>query len=160
LKKLIIISTTVLVVLLGLFFYGKTYYDANKPKRIAFSEAQQIASNEYAMKQFDQFYYYSGNEAWNVITGKNEDNQAIGVWISRTSDGTKSLPLDGLTEQEAIGKLQANKDVGKIKKIVLGMEDDEPLWEITYLNAKDYLCYYYVDYYTGEMLRSYDNVIQ
>ena len=157
-KKRLVISGSLVFVALLLFAYGMIYFLAHKPVRNAHSSAEEVASTQFAMREFDSFYYYNGNEAWDVVTGTNSDGEAIGVWISRDGDEQLSLALDGLTEKEAITILRAEKDVWEIKGIRLGMESEAPLWEITYLNKRDYLCYYYMDYYTGKVLKSFDNV--
>ena len=150
----------VLLLIVGYVYYLFSLIEGNNSRDKAFESAQSIAYNYVGLQNPKDFYMYRGKEDWDVITGENRNGTKIAVWVPlNKKNKTFSLPLkSGIKKEEALEVLKQNREPFKIIHTKLGCDKDTPLWEITYLNVRDKLCYFYVDFRTGEWLKSYDNL--
>lgn len=154
------IYSAVLLLVLGYGYYFISLSEGNTVRNKAFENAQSIAFNDNGMQNTKDFYLYRGNEKWDVITGKNSNGTMVAVWIPLDKKSKVfSLPLkSGISKDKAIEVLKQNREPFQIIHTKLGCERGTPLWEITYTNVRDKLCYFYVDFNSGKWFKSYDNL--
>ncbi|WKB37162.1 peptidase M4 [Terrilactibacillus sp. S3-3] len=92
--------------------------------------------------------YYYGKEAYHVLRGRAgghavylwiPDNKKKGTYIERRVNA-------GITKQKALQVFEGlHLDVSKVVSVKLGVNDNAPTWEITFLDAKQR--YNYVSIY-------------
>jgi len=99
-----------------------------------------------------------------VIKGKNRDGENIIVWVPKAKDKdiTVKKESEGLTEREALAMVReglALKDDQRPKEIVrvkLGMIENTPVYEISYIDQKGRYSFLYIDFYEGNWYRVYN----
>ena len=160
-KKWILISILMLIVVLGILV--NVYKNATEPVKTAEEKAVKIAAKETSLTDFKNFELYSGEETYYVMTGKNEKEEEVYIWISEKNQEVLTRnSKNGITKKEALNKLYEEKKPTEIIEVRLGMariqKTDRPAWEIFYRNENDTINYYYVDFDTGEKLRAIDNL--
>lgn len=156
-KKVIIISLLIFSCIVGSAIY--VYSNALKPVKALEKKALDLALNETALKSVEDFQLYHGQETYYIIKGKTSKDTSIYVWVPE-KDGRIIVRKvsDGITKEEAVKKVKAEKHPAKIVSVRLGMEKNIPLWEIYYRTEGDLINYYYVDFKTGEWLKKIENL--
>ncbi|MGV3465811.1 MAG: DUF5590 domain-containing protein [Heyndrickxia sp.] len=146
-KKWIVgISIVVVVILIG--FFVNVYFQAVKP----LNSAQKIAINNAKQKanlvSTDQFYQYNGKQTYAVVVGIQKGGTKVAVWIpeSKKENVTILKWSDGISKKSALNKLMEKKTPNKILGIRLGMKDEVPVWEISFLDKSQKLNYFYIDF--------------
>ncbi|PKR85878.1 cell wall elongation regulator TseB-like domain-containing protein [Heyndrickxia camelliae] len=146
-KKWILgISLVVVVIVIG--FFVNVYFQAVKPLNSAEKTAISDAKQKANLVSTDQFYQYNGNHAYSVVVGKQKGGSKVAVWIplDKKEKVTTIKWADGISKKVALNKLMEKKTPNKILGIRLGMKDDVPVWEISFLDKTKKLNYFYVDF--------------
>lgn len=159
-KKWIIIS--VVILLASTVGVISVYLNATKPLRAAEKKAIEIAKQETDLTDFHDFQMSNGESTHFVLRGKDPNEEEVYVWISEDDRKTLIKKVNsGVSEEEAVKTVYANKDPQEIISVRLGMtkiqKTTRPSWEIYYRTDNGHLNYYYVDFETGEKLRAIDN---
>lgn len=153
--KFIVITCLSIVLLFSLIFY----FRSNRPYAKAQREAIQLAKEYTGLEKADQFYWYSRKKTYFSVTGTDKEGKQIVVIIPQSGKKVTVLKQsEGLTEAAAIKKVQTAHPKNKIMKTALGMLDKKAVWEITTKNADGYFAYYLVDFHSGEIVKSIENV--
>ncbi len=156
-KKIIIII--LIIVAVGISGASVVYINAMSPIKEAKQRAIQIAQEETTLVEVDDFSLYHGQETYYILKGKDNEGTSIYVWIPEKEEKIiVRKQADGITEQEAINKLKEEKHPKEIISVRLGIEKDIPLWEIYYRTDGDLINYYYVDFKTGDWLKTIENL--
>jgi uncharacterized protein YpmB len=145
-KKWIMILSIFLLVIVGYFVY--VYFQTVKPLNSAHSKAVEEAKKEANVVSAEQFYQYNGTMTYYVVVGKQKDGTKVAVWMpqSKNKDVTVMKWADGISKAEAINTLMGKKTPKKILGVRLGMKDDIPVWEVSFLDQSKKLNYFYVDF--------------
>jgi len=156
-KKIIIII--ILVIVIGIGASSIIYLNAMNPVKEAKLKAIEIAQKETELVEVDDFTLYHGQKTYYILDGKDKEGTSIYVWIPE-KDGKIIVrkQADGITKQEAINKLNEEKNPKEIVSVRLGMLKDFPIWEIYYRSDGDLINYYYVDFKTGDWLKKIENL--
>ncbi|NRG43200.1 DUF5590 domain-containing protein [Bacillus sp. CRN 9] len=157
-KKIIIISMIVVVVMIGLS--GKVYMNAVEPVKDVKAEAVKRAEKEVNLTDTNRFSLYNGNETIYVIDGKLKNGDDVYAWVPEgKGDITVKKKTDGISKEEAVQSLLNEKKPTEIIAVRLGMEKNIPLWEISYRTKGNLLNYYMIDFETGkERLKIIENL--
>ena len=156
-KKFILIS--ILIVAIGICLASVVYINAMNPVKEARELAYQKVKDETSLVEVDDFSLYHGQETYYVVKGKEEDGTSIYVWVPEKEGKIIVLKqADGITEQEAINKLKEEKNPKEIISVRLGIEKGRPLWEMYYRSDGDLINYYYVEFKTGDWLKTIENL--
>jgi uncharacterized protein YpmB len=159
-KKWIIISIVILFAcLVGVV---TIYMNATKPLRTAEKKAIEIAQQETDLTDFHDFQLSNGESTYFVLQAKDSNEEDVYVWISEKDRKTVIKKVNsGVSEEEAVKTVYANKEPKEIISVRLGMtriqKTTRPAWEIYYRTDNGHLNYFYVDFETGEKLRAIDN---
>ncbi|QQZ11055.1 DUF5590 domain-containing protein [Heyndrickxia vini] len=143
-KKWIISFCLLLLIVLG--FSVNIYYQSTKPINKAESFAKKTAKEKANLVSMDQFYLYNGNESYYITVGKKKNGEKIAVWIPEKNNDQVIVEKmsDGLSKKDAIKKLKEKETPAKILGSRLGMLNNEPVWEISYLDQSSHLNYAYI----------------
>ncbi|KYD09237.1 DUF5590 domain-containing protein [Heyndrickxia sporothermodurans] len=143
-KKWIIGLCLLLLIVLG--FSVNVYYQSTKPINKAESLAKKKAKEKANLVSMDQFYVYNGKESYYITVGKQKNGEKIAVWIPEKNSERVTIEKmsDGLSKQDAINKLKEKETPKKILGSRLGMLNNEPVWEISYLDQSSRLNYAYI----------------
>lgn len=153
-KKLFAVAVIV-VLLFGVFII---WWQAQSPKETAEKNAVSFARKHAALKTETDFYLFNREKTYFTVAGTNSKKQKIYVIIAKKGGATKILQQKkGITEEDAVSLAKKEKPK-KILKTALGLWSNEPVWEVTYLNKSDNLCYILYAYKDGNTVKSIQNI--
>ncbi|CEG27626.1 cell wall elongation regulator TseB-like domain-containing protein [Bacillus sp. B-jedd] len=144
---------------------GWIYSNSTKPIKAVEDKVISIARKDGGLDEKQRFRIYNGKETVYVVEGKNKKGESIIVWIPEKQKGKAEeeepvvrLAGDGISKNEAIRKVQEEKNPEKIISARLGMEDGIPFWEVYYTSGNNLMNYYYINFDTGEMHKRIENL--
>lgn len=144
---------------------GWIYSNSTRPIKAAEDKAVSIAKKDGGLAEKQRFRIYNGKETVYVVEGKNKSGENIIVWIPEKQKGKAEdketvvrLAGDGISKNDAIRKVQAEKKPEKIISARLGMEEGIPFWEVYYTSGNNLMNYYYINFDTGEMHKRIENL--
>jgi len=155
-KKGLLIFSILLIIIIGII--STIYLQAVKPVKTVEDKALNIAKEEAAITEIEDFNIYHGEEVFYIIQGKDQNGTQLIVWIpEEQSKPVVKKASDGLSKQEAINKVMKEVD-SEIISVKLGMEEGIPLWEIHSRTSGNLLNYHYIEFETGEWLKKIENL--
>ncbi|REJ30535.1 MAG: hypothetical protein C6W56_02595 [Caldibacillus debilis] len=163
LKKALLYGLFLVVLfILGLAAY--VYQSASNPLRTEEESALERALAETPLVKAEKVDWFHYLDQYVVIKGKNRDGENIIVWVPKAKDKdiTVKKESEGLTEREALAMVReglALKDDQRPKEIVrvkLGMIENTPVYEISYIDQKGRYSFLYIDFYEGNWYRVYN----
>ncbi|WAA10583.1 DUF5590 domain-containing protein [Fervidibacillus albus] len=162
-KKFILFLFFLIIIALfsGSIILYKTAFDGIKwNKELAID----LVLQETEMEAVDDVEWFHYNETYYVVYGTTKDGEDMIVWIPKSDSNNYVVKMadEGLSEQEVIERFQnglndfTTDDYPKeIVRVKLGIVDDFPAYEITYIDQKDRYSFIYIDFYKGEWYRVY-----
>ena len=151
-KKILILFSLIVALLLIILFSAIFYIRASRPMRQAKEEAIQLAKEHVDIQRVDQFYWFTREETYFSLVGETEAGKNVVVIIPKT--GEKLLVFDekdGLTQEQTRAVVQELAPQERIKKITLGMFNDQVVWEVM-TKGNDELHYYLIDFKDGSLV--------
>jgi uncharacterized protein YpmB len=80
----------------------------------------------------------------------------VAAWVpEKTGNVIVKKIKSGVSKQEAIAKLKAERNPKEIISAKLGMEKGVPLWELTYIDDDNRYSFYYLSFKDGTFLKRY-----
>lgn len=158
LKKWLIIASVLILCFIG--FVVGAYVKGMQPKNKAADAAFEVAKAEVDLKTMDEYFLYHGLESYSVVIGTTNSGQNIIVWIPE-NDKKQVVSMNassGKTKEDILSMVEKNINEANIISIKLGMENNVPLWEVTYKNSVGKYNYDYYDFKTGEWLKYYRSI--
>lgn len=145
------------VLILGsysLFFY------AQRPLVRAESEATAIAKEQAGIEKAMDFYWYNGGvDTYFTVGGYTNEEEYQYVVIKQNGGNTWTFSSQEIvTEEEAKSILLALKQPSDILEARIGMEKEEPFWEVAYQDGEGQLGYIIISARTGELIREFQDI--
>lgn len=158
-KKLLIginfVLTTIIIFMILMF------NNAAGPYYHAKVEAINFARKHANLVEQEDFYWYSDSEgSYLTVTGQNGDQASIIVLIRQSDGAIMVLDQAETVSQEAI-TAQMMEDIApaQILNYRMGIiEQNIPIWEVTYKKSNGSLGYYIASLETGAWLRTIDGL--
>lgn len=152
--SLILILFVLIVGSYSLFFY------AQKPIVQAENEAAMIARDTAGVENVDDFFWYNGTtDSYFTVGGHTEDGRYLYVVIKQNGGQVSIFDAKEIvTEEEAKAILLSVKDDVHIMEARIGIEDEQPFWEVSYQDENGQLAYFLISARTGETIREYQNI--
>ena len=151
-KKILILFSLIVALLLIILFSAIFYIRASRPMRQAKEDSIQLAKEHVDIQRVDQFYWITREETYYSLVGETEAGKNVVVIIPKT--GEKLLVFDekdGLTQEQTRAVVQELAPQERIKKITLGMFNDQVVWEVM-TKGNDELHYYLIDFKDGSLV--------
>lgn len=126
------------------------YNDIQKDKHTGFSETEKIVLRETDLVEINDIKRYHGEFAYHIVFGQTEDNEHKIVFIPLTNKEQDLITVDQneiISQQTLENQLKKECDTCKIISIIPGIEENELLWELTYVDASDRYVLEYVSIY-------------
>lgn len=148
-----IIFISVFILSLSVFISIFVIWKAGQPFSDAKAKAEQTAIDENKLDHVSGSEVYSGSTTYITVHGSSGNGDEKAVFIPVTG---KNLEIEEVMLNEGISKKQAIKTVQdefKVKEVLhtkLGWEENNAVWEITFLNENDKLNYVYLLFENGE----------
>lgn len=158
-KKLLIGINFVLTAII--IFMILMFNNAAGPYYHAKVEATNFARKHANLVEQEDFYWYSDSEgSYLTVTGQNGDQASIIVLIRQSDGAIMVLDQAETVSQEAI-TAQMIEDVApaQILNYRMGIiEQNIPIWEVTYKKSNGSLGYYIASLENGAWLRTIDGL--
>lgn len=158
-KKLLIGINFVLTAII--IFMILMFNNAAGPYYHAKVEATNFARKHANLVEQEDFYWYSDSEgSYLTVTGQNGDQASIIVLIRQSDGSIMVLDQAETVSQEAI-TAQMIEDIApaQILNYRMGIiEQNIPIWEVTYKKSNGSLGYYVASLETGAWLRTIDGL--
>lgn len=151
-KWLIFISVFIVSLSLVISFF--VIMNAGKPFKEVKEKAEQVAISENKLEQVTGSEVYNGVNSYTTVRGKDAKGIDKAVFIPNTKSKKLSIEevqlKDGISKNQAIKIVQEEFKVKEVLHTKLGWEQDNAVWEITFLNEKDKLNYVYLFFENGK----------
>lgn len=115
-----------------------------------------LDENKVPIQSINAIDFYHGTEAYHIIKAINNDNEEIIVWIPFSLDEYVLKRQDqGLSMNEVVAYAKNNLNPKEIISIKLGMENNIPLYEITFKDENGRYSFYFIKFTDGTYLKHY-----
>jgi len=148
-----VIFISVFILSLSLFISIFVMWKAGQPFSDAKAKAEQTAVNENKLDRVTDSEVYSGSTTYITVHGfsNNGDEKAVFIPVGTKNNVIEEVLLnDGISKKQAIKTVQDEFKVKEVLHTKLGWEDNNAVWEITFLNETDKLNYVYLLFENGE----------
>lgn len=136
-----------LALLLLLVVAAGLYYRAIQHDHHAMmAQAREIARQEAGLVEIAGIERFSGERAWYVVSGHDAEGNPLFVWVTDGEVKVESA-ANGITREEAERLTRQRKEDIGILRIVPGMLEGEPVWEVYYEMDENGKTRRYYDYY-------------
>lgn len=150
---------TIIILFLLIASSYTIFYRAQQPMIQAQKEAIVIAEKEANIQEVEDFYWYNGSETYFTVAGTDNKDEELYVIIKKSGGSTTILKTaEVVTESEAKSITQADKAPNDILEARLGIENEEPVWEVTYKNENGTIGYYLISALSGKWVRDIENI--
>lgn len=150
----ILIVIIALVVIMGIL-----YLISNQPRSAARRQTVSIAKKYAHLSKPGQFYIYNRENTYYTIAGRNDQNQPILVVVPQHGGNVRVLKQSsGLTAQQVIQQVRQSRNPQEVLKAAPGIFNDKVVWEVTYRNHKGQLCYDLINFKTGKVVQTINNL--
>ncbi|WP_026700922.1 PepSY domain-containing protein [Salibacterium aidingense] len=141
-----------LLLLVGLFVI--LYAAVRTPLADQLEAAEQTVMSEKDMEAVHNTYYYFGNEPVYTVNAERSDGSREWFFLQDESI-IDHLPYDeSITPEEAEKIVMEQFDRNSIRSVKPGMQDGEPLYEVTF-EVDNTLQYYYLSMEDGNFIKRY-----
>lgn len=134
----------VVIIILVLFLGNKPYSEIEE-------YAIDRAKSEQLIEEVERAYVYTNAKASVTVLGTTSKGELTAVFVPASDEKMQTLSLvDKITAQQARELVLEEMDVQKILHTKLGMESEEPVWEVAFVDEKDTLNYVYLSANDGQ----------
>ncbi|TCP31609.1 uncharacterized protein YpmB [Scopulibacillus darangshiensis] len=148
----------ILAILIGVFVIGMwqmwlIYHDASSYEENLANKAVDKAKNHYDLSKVKEVTYYHGNHSYHIVEGLLNSGKHVYIWVPDSEKGKyfKREVKDGISKKKAIAIFnKMHYDAAEITTVRLGIDDTEPVWEVTFLDSKGQYNYVYLYFDNGK----------
>lgn len=154
------ILTGLAILLAALLAVAGLYSSALHPLKTARAQAEAKALDSNLLQSADEYYLYNGSASYSVVIGKDADGEKTVVFLPEKGNAEPTVMKwsDGISKEKAFNMVQEEARPKKVLGVRLGMEQDIPIWEISYLDENSTLNYMYIQFETGKWWRKIKNL--
>jgi uncharacterized protein YpmB len=135
------------------------YQTARAPVEEEFEQASKRVLDETPIKEIEKASNYHGAKAYTVVIGKDRNKEKMVAFVpEKKGEIIVKKWADGISKEQAINKLNDEKNPEEILSVRIGHESVGPVWEITYLDSQKNLNYFYMLFSNGEWWKKIENL--
>ncbi|NQD64520.1 DUF5590 domain-containing protein [Bacillus haikouensis] len=135
------------------------YQTARAPVEEEFEQASKRVLEETPIKEIEKASNYHGAKAYTVVIGKDRNKEKMVAFVpEKKGEIIVKKWADGISKEQAINKLNDEKNPEEILSVRIGHESVGPVWEITYLDSQKNLNYFYMLFSNGEWWKKIENL--
>lgn len=157
-KKIMILFVVLIFVGLGTAGYQMVQiWNQTEP---VYQQAKAVLETELPDVTIVHQDIYNGEEQWVWFEVQDSNGEGFHVLIpSEKKDKQFACmirkTLGGISKEEAKVLVTQSEHPKKMDRVVLGVEEGRIVWEITYRDDSNRWNYYYLDFTTGEFVKSF-----
>ncbi|WP_226034716.1 cell wall elongation regulator TseB-like domain-containing protein [Aquibacillus saliphilus] len=147
----------ILVILLGVISYLIYTYDEVQDNKVSgFSQSKEIALSDTDLVSISEVRRFHGNEYYHVVLGttENGDSGIAYIPINEEEQVQYFNSETFLTKEKMLNEWGKTCSACSLTGINYGIDKEQPLWEIKYIDSEDRLVF---DYYTAKDGSSYEH---
>lgn len=131
------------------------FYSAHKPMTSEKEEASEKAIRSGQIQTVKEVQPYNGTSSIMTVIGENKAGENIAVFVQNTEEAQfpEVKLTDGISAEKAMNAVLKEQKVTKILHVFLGLEDNEPIWEVAFKNEHGKLNYVYIHFEDGEWVK-------
>lgn len=152
-------SILLLVIILACVIYAVYLYNhLYDSKTAGFDQTSEQILNQTSITEIEKIEQYNGSAPYHVIFGLNEANEEELIFYpveGQVKDLTTINGSEILAEEDVLNLWQTKCNECELVKINPALENDEPLWEITYHDNNNRYVMEYLSIYNGTPVESY-----
>ncbi len=127
------------------------------PEKEISEKAAAAAIEKTNMQAAGKVEHFHGSSAYHVVSGTDGSGKRMIAWIP---DHGSRKPIvryekDGISKKKVIDFFNKEVNPRKIIDIRLGIEENIPVWEVSYVDRKDRISYYYLAFKDGTFIKRY-----
>lgn len=135
------------------------YVRAQSPRIQARHEAVAMAKKYANLTHEQQFYIYNRQTTYYTVAGTNKKGQKIYVVIPKKGNQVNILAQNkGITADQAVQISKKHPQFKHLLNVGLGYYQDIPVWEVSYENKQNNLCFDLISYKDGKMIKAIQNI--
>lgn len=134
-------------------------HTAERPMTIARGQTETIAKKYAGIKDVNSFYTSNLGKTYYSVSGVDNKNKSVYVIVAKKG-GTVTIinSSSGISEQQAKNVVTQRKKPKKINGIGLTLIKSKPYWVVSYINAKNNLCFATISFKNGTIYQSIENI--
>lgn len=147
-----------LVIIACLSYLIGLYHNIQQDKQAGFDETKEIVLRETDLIGINNIERYHGKNAYHIVFGYTENNVDKIVYVPLTNEEEDLMIIDQaeIVSKKTIENQLINEcNKCKIISIIPGVEDDELLWELTYVDDLDRYVLEYLSLYDATQSEQY-----
>ncbi|WP_245843784.1 DUF5590 domain-containing protein [Oceanobacillus rekensis] len=152
-------SILLLVIILACIIYAVYLYnDLYNSKTAGFDETKEQILNQTSIAEIEKIEQYNGSSPYHVVFALNEANEEKLIFYpveGKEKELTTINRSEIITAEEVLSLWQAQCNECELVKINPALENNEPLWEITYHDNQNRYVMEYLSIYDGAPVESY-----
>lgn len=156
-KKIIIsLVITVVIFIVAIWVFGSAYSVAREQYLDGHEKSKELALKKGELSSIQSVETFNGNIKYHVMSAENAKDQKVYVWVPQTKKNENVIikkQSSGITEKDAISKVNQEYDPVKIVDVKLGMDEGIPIWEVKYKDKTDRYTFDFVNFYDGEIIK-------
>lgn len=129
------------------------------PYNQAQAETLDLAERRADLVEANEFYWFNGAETYFTITGQDSEGNSIIVIVKQDTGEIEVLQEDEtISKQTAINTTHQQEEPEEILEARIGIDKDEPVWEVTFRQENGRMGYTYISLTSGEWIRTIKNI--
>lgn len=148
-----------ILVLISCFIYlFFLYSDIQQSRTVNYQDSKQEVLDKTNVSQIENIAKYNGEHQFHVIFGatKNDGNKIVFVPLGKKNK--RLTVIDGskiITKQQIMDQWKQQCQNCELIDITPAMENNEPLWEVTYVDDSERYIFDYLSVYDGTRIQRY-----
>jgi uncharacterized protein YpmB len=155
-KTLITLIITVAILIIAAWVFASTYSAAREQYMDGHEESKELALEKGKLSKIETIETYNGQIKYHVMSGENNNNEKVYVWVPQTKKNETVIvkkQSSGITEEQAIAKVNQAYNPANIVDVKLGMDEGIPIWEVKYRDKSERYTFDFVNFYDGEIIK-------
>lgn len=131
------------------------FYSAYKPVSAEKQRAVEEAERTGQIAKVVDVQPYNGTASLVTVFGDNPKGEKVAVFVDHSKgDKFQEVKLsEGVTAEQAMEIVLKEQEADKVMHVLLGIEDNEPIWEVAFKNERGKLNYVYIQFQDGEWVK-------
>ncbi|MFD1466228.1 DUF5590 domain-containing protein [Lapidilactobacillus mulanensis] len=135
------------------------YLVAAMPKISVQQQSERIATKAADLTEITDFMTYNRKQTYYTVAGRDQNDQLKYVVINGKNGKIKIYAgKNAFTKSEVTAAVKKNYRIQKIYGINLGLNQGQPVWEISMKNTNGKLSYVLLDFHNGKQISAIDNL--
>lgn len=153
-KTVVGLFISIVILLVIILIFSLVYIRSSRPMRQARDEAIELANKHVSLKSVEQFYWFTREETYFSLMAQDEKGKEIVVVIPKSGEEILIMNQnEGISEKEAKSIIQKAFPNETVKKVTLGVYQEQVVWEVM-TKASDEERYYLLAFNDGALIKS------